>query len=278
MRRQLHLLATPGFLAGLALLLANDFLFKMFLHNWLTGKLSDFAGLFIFPLFWIAFNPQWKRAVFFLTALGFIFWKSQYSQPLITAWNSLALFNVERVVDSTDLLALAVLPASFFYASRVEKPPSPDAAIKRSAVRRFVLYSIALISLFAFTATQRADELRFEYEKQYLSSLSRTELAERLKNIGLERADRIRTTETANRPFRPTDYYTLTTKSRYCNGPVNAFLQVTERDQGAFLVLISIEYFCAQQKPEQKEEVLAIFEREVISGIAAEQIDKSGLK
>ena len=45
--RSVHILGSPGFLVGLLLLLSNDFVFKEQFHNGFTGKLSDFAGLFV---------------------------------------------------------------------------------------------------------------------------------------------------------------------------------------------------------------------------------------
>ena len=51
-----RLTAAP-FLAALLLLLINDFLFKAAYHNWLTGKLSDVAGLFAWTFFWCVVLP-----------------------------------------------------------------------------------------------------------------------------------------------------------------------------------------------------------------------------
>ncbi|MDQ3688416.1 MAG: hypothetical protein M3430_22875 [Acidobacteriota bacterium] len=124
MKRNLHLLSSPGFLLGLSLLLVNDFLFKHLFHNWLTGKLSDFAGLFIFPIFWTALAVRWKKTIYSLTALSFIFWKSMYSQPLIDWWNMLHLFTMHRVVDMTDLLASLSLPFSYLYCQQLQDKSS----------------------------------------------------------------------------------------------------------------------------------------------------------
>jgi hypothetical protein len=43
--RKLNILASPGFVISLLLLLLNDFVFKTQFHNQLTGKLSDFDRL-----------------------------------------------------------------------------------------------------------------------------------------------------------------------------------------------------------------------------------------
>src|ERR1044071_6805827 len=114
-KRSHLLLASSGFLIGLSLLLLNDLVLKEQFHNELTGKLSDFAGLFVFPLFWTAFFPRQRRIVFIATAGFYVFWKSGYSQFLIEGWNSLPFFGIQRTVDYTDLLALLILPLSYSY-------------------------------------------------------------------------------------------------------------------------------------------------------------------
>ena len=48
--RSFQILGSPGFLIGLSLLLTNDFVLKEQFHNGFTGKLSDFAGLFVFSI------------------------------------------------------------------------------------------------------------------------------------------------------------------------------------------------------------------------------------
>ena len=55
-----HIFTSYGFNITLAILLLNDFILKDLYGNWLTGKLSDFAGLFVFSLFFSAYfiTPQ----------------------------------------------------------------------------------------------------------------------------------------------------------------------------------------------------------------------------
>ncbi len=83
MYERLRILASPLFILFLVLLLVNDFYLKGAFHNALTGKLSDFSGLFIFPIFWSAIFPKRKALIFIATALLFAFWKSEYSTGLI---------------------------------------------------------------------------------------------------------------------------------------------------------------------------------------------------
>ncbi len=61
---------SPVFLASLALLLVNDFYLKAQFGNWFTGKLSDFAGLIAFALFWSAVFPRHAKLVHIGTGIG----------------------------------------------------------------------------------------------------------------------------------------------------------------------------------------------------------------
>ena len=116
-----QLFRSPLFLLGLFLLVLNDFVLKEAFGNLLTGKLSDFAGMFIFPLFWLALFPKRKKLIFILSGLFFIWWKSPLSQGVIEAWNGLGIFQMGRVVDYSDLLSLLMLPLAWWYAAFVEK-------------------------------------------------------------------------------------------------------------------------------------------------------------
>lgn len=143
MNKRNDILLSPGFLAGLLLLLANDFFFKDYFHNALTGKLSDIAGLFIFPLFISAILRSQSKHIFYGVALFFVYWKSPLSDPLLNALSFLSGLNFERVVDYTDLFCLPVLGFSYRY-------------LKND--RRQVNFSrtvILLCSAFAFMATSK---------------------------------------------------------------------------------------------------------------------------
>ena len=108
MKRDTSIFQTPIFIVSLTLLLLNDFWWKQTFHNFLTGKISDFAGLVVFPLFFTAFLPQFKKTIFLATALLFIFWKSEMSESFILFLNQNHI-PCSRVVDYSDLTALVVL-------------------------------------------------------------------------------------------------------------------------------------------------------------------------
>jgi len=169
--RNLHILASPAFLISLVLLLLNDFVFKPQFHNGLTGKLSDFAGLFAFSLFWTAFFPRRKTFICVSTALLFVFWKSTYSHSAIDGWNSLPFFDIARTVDYGDLWALLVLPLAYLYVDI-----SPEVHIPRRLV-----YAIVVVSVFAFTATQSSQQ--HSYNTQYQFPISKKELLKRITRL-----------------------------------------------------------------------------------------------
>ncbi len=104
------LLLHPVFLASLLLLLLNDHWWKYDYPSWFTGKLSDVAGLVVLPVFLRALFPAHHRKILIFTALFFSWWKSPLSEPLIVFVNANFSIPLVRVVDYTDLFALAVLP------------------------------------------------------------------------------------------------------------------------------------------------------------------------
>ncbi|EDM38033.1 hypothetical protein PBAL39_16449 [Pedobacter sp. BAL39] len=90
-------LLSPLFIFCLSLLILNDFFLKAMFHNTLAGKLSDFCGLFIFPIFWSAVFPKHKSGVFIASAALFVYWKSEYASALIELVNT--VFKIHRTVD-----------------------------------------------------------------------------------------------------------------------------------------------------------------------------------
>lgn len=109
------------FLTALVLLLFNDFFLKQAFPSWFTGKLSDFAGLFFFPLFFAVFFPDRIKSILASTAALFILWKSPYSETLIQSINSLNLAHFSRVIDYSDLLALSMLPLAYLVYKNIDK-------------------------------------------------------------------------------------------------------------------------------------------------------------
>lgn len=174
------LLLHPAFLAGLVLLLLNDFYLKYDFHNWFTGKLSDFAGLFAFALFIIVFLPNHKIAVLIFCALFFIWWKSPLSSALIAFLNNQLNLPAYRVIDYSDYWALSVLPFIFYI-----KPIS----CSRLFVQKIAVWCIGIISFFAFSGTSMirklADDNRVKLDKTITTKKTESDVVNALKNNGL---------------------------------------------------------------------------------------------
>ena len=116
--RAAALLLGAPFLLSVALLLLNDAVLKPALHDWLTGKLSDFAGLFVFPVLVVALTGWRTRAVWWGTAIAFVVWKSPLVTPLLVAWNAHAPWHLARVVDWSDLIAIVAVVGARAYVER----------------------------------------------------------------------------------------------------------------------------------------------------------------
>ncbi len=247
-KRSYHILGSSAFLIGLLLLLLNDFVFKEQFHNGFTGKLSDFAGLFVFPLFWTAFFPRRKLFVFISTAVLFVFWKSVYSQFLIEGWNSLRFFGIERTVDYSDLWALLILPLAYRYSNTSSGMHVPNRLI----------YLIAIVSMFAFTATQFRQKMSFSNEYQFQSS--RKEL--------LLRLSRLPANEVMD-SFWNANAFEIRFDS--CNGTATVTLQ--ERENQSVITLKEMDFRCPGEARQQ--EMRKYFEKEFIDKLREGPAGKS---
>ncbi len=117
--------AHPVWIFALALLLLNDHLLKGagVLPGWVTGKLSDLAGLFVAPaLLAVLFRASTRRGVGLAhVATGVGFAALELSRDLTAAADAVyraAGYRWQSWSDPTDLFALFVLPAAYLFASR----------------------------------------------------------------------------------------------------------------------------------------------------------------
>lgn len=171
MKKKLESLACPFFLIAVVLLLLNDFIFKNYFHNPVTGKLSDFSGLFAFSFFLMALFPERREIISFLVVVFFIFWKSALSQPLIDAWNSMNLYPVGRTVDYSDLLVLPVVLLAYKYSLRERK----------IILKKYLPLPLSLLALFSFSATSYLHV--YEIGKSYEIAMPKEEIVKKLNNI-----------------------------------------------------------------------------------------------
>ncbi|NUO47458.1 MAG: hypothetical protein HOV80_01235 [Polyangiaceae bacterium] len=149
-----RVLVHPFWLASLALLVINDHLLKGsgLLPGWVTGKLSDFAGLFVAPaLLGVLTRVKSRHALVLVhVAVGVGFAAFELSSELAAAADvgyRVAGFRWQQWSDPTDLLALFVLPLAFAFALRVARRdrPTPQGALYR------ILASAGLVACAAST-------------------------------------------------------------------------------------------------------------------------------
>ena len=258
-------------------MLLNDFVLKSQFHIFFTGKLSDFAGLFIFPLFFVAFFPKRKLLIYFLTGSLFIFWKSPFSQSLIDLWNLLPLFEIGRTIDYTDFFALLILPVSYLY---YEIETQKSLALNLS--RRISMSLITIISVFAFTATSLVKDRTISLNEQYKVTQDRSEIENilrqntKVKFIKIRRDDEV--FDTNRYPNIEIDLKTFfvdfSLEQKFCDSerPKFSFLFESEKD---FTIIrgVSVKFECKLYETNsitkefeysQMLELKHIFEREVI--------------
>lgn len=156
------------------MLLINDLYLKYEYHNYLTGKLSDFAGLFAFPYFFSCFFPKKIKPIYILSGILFVFWKSEFSQPMFDFAHSYGI-GIDRIVDYSDYMSLMILPISYAYWKT---------DFKENCYPNKILKPIIItICCFAFTATSVPSKtgtinLKSDYETSITTSL---ENAKKLK-------------------------------------------------------------------------------------------------
>lgn len=161
MQKRLSPINSLPFILCLGLLILNDFYLKTTYHNLLTGKLSDFCGLFIFPVFWSVLLPRYKSAIFIATALFFVYWKSAYSQPFIDFFSE-TFFAIERTVDLTDLFALPILGAAWISLNRDQQ--RTELALGQKRVHPYIIGAVAIFSFYSTSKpryTQRFDHPQY---------------------------------------------------------------------------------------------------------------------
>lgn len=245
MKGKLQILRSHWFIISLFILLLNDFFFKETFHNWLTGKLSDFAGLFVFALFWTAIFPHYKKVIFGVTATLFILWKSSWSQPFIDSWNAFGLLPIDRVVDLSDLLALSVLPLAYF----VEQRSSQVKTVRLTPVIPI------LLSAFAFGATSYSTNEKLN--KNYTVNVTKDSIINRLS--------RLDSVTLNNTPTPTSDTFELSINNELCHDRISAKITVVEIDDSTSVVTFLNATHPCPKKDVQEKDIIASFENNIIN-------------
>lgn len=233
------------FIIALTVLLLNDFMLKEAFSNWFTGKLSDFAGLFVFVLFWTAAFPRYKRVIFIVTALLFSLWKSPLSEPFIEGWNSIGVLPIQRVVDLSDLLALSILPIAYMIENR---------SMELRKVRLSPVIPI-VIAAFAFGATSYSTNE--EFNKTYKVNVPKDSIVVRLDRL-----------DSVNLLIMPkSDTLNLSIENELCHDRINIKLSVVEFDDSTSIVTLLNATHPCPRKEIQDDDILKSFENRVIRKI-----------
>ena len=151
----LRCLQHPLSLVSIALLLLNDHVLKVISPSWVTGKLSDFAGLFFFPflvatvlsIFLTRLNLSTRKIgllAFGFSAIWFILIKTFQPVNLITVEIVSQVLNKpsQILLDPTDSIAVvAVIPAWMLWI----QPRFPS----RTRPTAYIALIIGLLSVIA---------------------------------------------------------------------------------------------------------------------------------
>jgi hypothetical protein len=275
--RALEILLTPGFIAGLALLLLNDFYLKQVYGNFLTGKLSDLAGLFTFSLFLSALFPTRLLLVHATTAVAFVFWKTPMADGLINAWNSLGVISVARTIDYSDYLALIVLPLSFAYFSIASEASGSGL----HGIRQAGAYLLLVVAMFAFGATSSSTDRFLSVHETYLVRESRVDIEgillkdQRIKDL-VPRVTRTVPSNGANIKLEePLYYFDFKLEEKTCDSPETRMsFMLKERGDHTELAAINVKFECGDYRSTANfnaldksyiEQARVLFERDILS-------------
>lgn len=152
------ILITAPFLTALGILLLNDHVLKAAYPGWLTGKLSDFAGLYVMALFCYAVLGRYfrsNRSLLLLhigIGLAFVIWKTAPVEVIFIEVSKIISIPLpSRVKDASDLTALAILPLSYYHIRRFRK--LPQVLLSLPVLKRALSAGVLLLAGFAIIAT-----------------------------------------------------------------------------------------------------------------------------
>lgn len=165
------------FVVSLALLLANDLYLKLEYPGLITGKLSDVSGIFLVTYLSIGLFPRAKLPLSAAVAVLFVVWKLPVSQWAIDTINSNISVRIGRVVDYSDLLALAAIPLAWACAARCSDSESPR------FWKRAIATPIVVVAFLGITGTS----VLMPYGNY---SIRNTELDSRIEDTALSNAAR----------------------------------------------------------------------------------------
>lgn len=144
------------FIVCVLILLVNDHYIKFNYTGWLSGKLSDVVGIIILPLILAYIFPKLDKAAVALSAVLFLFWKSEFSQGLIDFYNQYSFIGTSRVIDYSDLLVFVFLPFPYYIIKHINR-------LDRIKIKQINPIAVLIPSFAVLIAT--APPARYYYNK-----------------------------------------------------------------------------------------------------------------
>lgn len=160
-----------------SLLILNDHVLKYAFPGIVTGKISDFSGIFLIVLVLREAFPKRVLETAVLVVGLFLYWKSPYSQGLIEFVNSYSPIKFIRTVDYSDLVALLIIPVARFVYEKREKFTlnlNKPELIKISAI---------VLTVLGITGTSMPPYFPDKYEIRKESSSERIDIAKAISAI-----------------------------------------------------------------------------------------------
>lgn len=162
LENHLSVIMQPFVILSILVLLFNDHFLKNYYPSWLTGKISDFAGLFFFPILLTAilkilFKRLYCKEQFFThLSFGFtaIWFFAIKTNPLFSYFtesflSSLLFQNVRIICDPTDLIALIMLIPAWKLQTQLPVFSNQQIRMKNKKVS----YIVLVLGIFASLAS-----------------------------------------------------------------------------------------------------------------------------
>lgn len=148
----------PFYWSSLLVLIVNDLILKAYYPSFITGKLSDFAGLVVLPLFIFGIYPRLFRStksqITLLSISGAVLVLIQFPNVLNilnVGLDSLNLPTHNLTSDYSDFIALLILPFVYLFMKSFFRKDEQAVKTNRSkkVVPSFIMGSISFIALCA---------------------------------------------------------------------------------------------------------------------------------
>ncbi len=146
-----HLLVFYFYLLGVICLFLNDRIWKYEYSNWLSGKLSDFIGLLILPIFIGILIPKSKKLIALIIGCLFVLWKMPISNTFINIWNNYMFVHISRTIDYSDFIALIMLFVAHQFLRKLEIQKFKN--VMHSSIHPIILNIIFIFSCIVLCST-----------------------------------------------------------------------------------------------------------------------------